>query len=55
MITVCRATEGERSRDAKRMRFILRLGQLGFHLTRSELLALRKGIDVLLKRKEGGR
>lgn len=51
MITVCRATEEGRPRDMRRMRFILKLGQIQFHLTRSELLALQRRIGVLLKRK----
>ena len=51
MISVSRAEGEARSRDMKRMRFILKLGQVQFYLTRSELLTLHKRIGLLLKRK----
>jgi hypothetical protein len=38
----------------KRMRFILKLGQVQFHLTRSELMTLHRRVGVLLKRRREG-
>lgn len=49
MITIKPAKQERRARDVRRRRYVLRIGELVFHLDKNEAIELKRQLKVLLQ------